>query len=178
MVSEAWIRLELAGRPRKAPRRHRIIRPVTKNTAGSLAAFLGLLIFVAAMSPERSGALALAPEDLDVRATSAAILDWRAPFEAFEEFNDIATKKPAHRYARGQRARMLVELGQPEDAPTDMSAAIAKGGKKTTLKAQLFLRQNNFPEIPLGGRVSPELRTVLLSCFALNACFQGVMRAI
>jgi len=239
---------------------------------------------------EIAAALALAPEDLDFRATNAAILDWRAPFEAFKEFNDIATKDPAHRYARGQRARLLVEFRHPDDAmmdlnfllsgkqpafdylplraqanlmrgrprdavadyttalelnpgrvdlvtaraaafeaagddeaalrdydtllgpvgaekapyaisgdqlgaplmerakilvrakrfadaATDMSAAIAQGGKRTVLKAQLFLRHNNFPEVPLDGRVSPELRTALQSCFALNACTQGVMRA-
>jgi tetratricopeptide (TPR) repeat protein len=236
-------------------------------------------------------ARALAPDDLDIRATNAAILAWRAPREALAEFDSIATKDATHLYARGQRARLLMQFGKPEaamkdldfllsgdhpqsdylpsraeaslqmgrpqdaiadytaaldldpgrfnlllaradafeaygdneaalrdydtilgpiggdkspyaiggdvlaaplmerakllvrakrfaDAATDMSAAIAKGGKPTGLKAQLFLRRNNFPEVPLDGRDSTELRTALASCFALNACFQGIMRAI
>jgi tetratricopeptide (TPR) repeat protein len=236
-------------------------------------------------------ALKLAPDDMDVRATSAAILEWRSPREALVEFDNIASAAPTHIYSRGQRARLLVQLGQPgaamgdldfllngdqpateyltlraaaslqlghpldavadynaalkvepgqlsvliaraavfvlagddasalrdydtilgpvgserppyaiggeqlafplmerakilvrgkrfTDAAADIARAIQIGGKNAVLKAQLFLRRNNFSDTPIDGRDSRQLREALKSCFALNSCFQGMMREI
>jgi tetratricopeptide (TPR) repeat protein len=75
---------------------------------------------------------------------------------------------------RAQRARLLVHLNRFADASTEMVNSISAGGRNALLRAQVYLRQNGFPDVPLDGKDSPELRTALKSCFGLNSCFQKV----
>jgi tetratricopeptide (TPR) repeat protein len=75
---------------------------------------------------------------------------------------------------RAQRARVLVHLNRFADASTEMVNSISAGGRNALLRAQVYLRQNGFPDVPLDGKDSPELRTALKSCFGLNSCFQKV----
>jgi hypothetical protein len=58
-----------------------------------------------------------------------------------------------------------------------MAAALATE-KSSVLRAQIFLRQNGFGDLPLDGRDSPPLRTALQACFGLQSCFQRIQRGI
>jgi tetratricopeptide (TPR) repeat protein len=65
-------------------------------------------------------ALRLAPDDLDVRATKAAILAWRFPEEALLQFNLILDRSADHIYAHGQRAKLLLQFDRPDLAVRDL----------------------------------------------------------
>lgn len=75
---------------------------------------------------------------------------------------------------RMQRAFVLVRLKRFEDAATDAVDALAAGGNRPVLRAQVFLRQNGFPEIALDGQPSDQLRKVMQACMGLNACFHKI----
>jgi tetratricopeptide (TPR) repeat protein len=76
---------------------------------------------------------------------------------------------------RLQRAMVLRRLGLHADAAAEALHAIQVGGPKTLLRTQTFLRRNGFPETPLDGRVSHELKTSLQACLGLNSCFQDLI---
>jgi tetratricopeptide (TPR) repeat protein len=73
---------------------------------------------------------------------------------------------------RLQRAFAMGRLKRYADAAADALDAILAGGTKAVLKAQVFLRQNGFPETPLDGKDSEALKTSLQACFGLNSCFE------
>ena len=77
-----------------------------------------------------------------------------------------------------KRANVYVQLMRFNEAAGDMVAAISIGGTPAILRAQALLRRNGFSDVPLDGHDSPALRQALASCFGLDACFQGIMRAI
>lgn len=77
-----------------------------------------------------------------------------------------------------KRANVYLQLKRFDDAARDMVTAIGMGGTPAILRAQVLLRRHGFSEVPLDGHDSPALRQALTSCFGLNACFQGIMRAI
>jgi tetratricopeptide (TPR) repeat protein len=77
-------------------------------------------------------ALRLAPDDLDIRATSAHIMDARpAPVEALEQFNEIIAKSPTYLYARGQRARLLMRLHRHREALPDLDFLLSGDAPRT-----------------------------------------------
>jgi Tfp pilus assembly protein PilF len=76
------------------------------------------------------------------------------------------------------RALVYVHLHRFDEATDDMVTAISAGGAQAILRTQVLLRGNGFPDVPLDGHDSKALRTALTACFGLNACFQGVMKAI
>jgi tetratricopeptide (TPR) repeat protein len=76
-----------------------------------------------------------------------------------------------------RRALLFVRLERHKDAATDMISALLTG-KSSIARAQVILRQNGFPEVPLDGRDSPALRNALQVCFGLKACSQAITRAI
>ena len=53
-----------------------------------------------------------------------------------------------------------------------MMSAIKVGGTPAILRAEVMLRRNGFPKVPIDGQQSPALRNALSECFALKACFQ------
>jgi tetratricopeptide (TPR) repeat protein len=77
-----------------------------------------------------------------------------------------------------KRANTYVRLRRFDDAAGDMVTAISLGGVPAILRAQVLLRRHGFSDVPLDGHDSPALRQALTACFGLNACFQGIMRAI
>ena len=77
-----------------------------------------------------------------------------------------------------KRANIYVGLRRFDDAAREMVAAIGLGGVPAILRTQVLLRRNGFSDVPLDGHDSRALRQALAACFGLNACFQGVMRAI
>jgi tetratricopeptide (TPR) repeat protein len=77
-----------------------------------------------------------------------------------------------------QRAFILLRSKRFDEAVADVTAALVKGGTPSVLRAQVFLRQNGFPDVPLDGRNSEALGQVLKACLGLNACFQGITRKI
>lgn len=76
-----------------------------------------------------------------------------------------------------QRALILVRFKRFEEAATDMTRAMYTGAS-SILRAQVFLRQHGFGDIPLDGRDSTAFRAALRACFGLNACFSGFLHAI
>ena len=72
------------------------------------------------------------------------------------------------------RAQVLIRLRRFADASSDMMHSVSAGGPRSILRAQVYLRQNGFPQTPLDGRDSPDLRAALQSCFGLNSCFQKI----
>lgn len=76
-----------------------------------------------------------------------------------------------------RRALVFVRLERHKDAATDMMSALLTG-KSSIARAQVILRQNGFPEVPLDGRDSPALRNALQVCFGFKACSQAITRAI
>jgi predicted Zn-dependent protease len=79
---------------------------------------------------------------------------------------------------RTQRAFVLVRLGRAPDAATEMANALDAGGRRAILRAQVFLRQNGFPEIALDGHDSDGLRGALQACFGLKSCFAGLSETL
>jgi hypothetical protein len=73
-----------------------------------------------------------------------------------------------------QRALILIRLKRFSDASADMMNSISAGGRRSVLRAQVYLRQNGFPETPLDGQDSAGLRAALKSCFGLNSCFENI----
>ncbi len=76
------------------------------------------------------------------------------------------------------RSRLLVRAGRFDDAATDAIAAVIAGGKPSVLKTQVFLRQHGFPEIPLDGRDSDELRKTLRVCYGLDGCSRQISETL
>jgi hypothetical protein len=63
-----------------------------------------------------------APDDPDVRATYAMLLQSRpAELESLREFEAVILKHPHHRFAREQRAALLMRLGQYSAALVDFN---------------------------------------------------------
>ena len=77
-----------------------------------------------------------------------------------------------------KRAFSYVRLRRFDDAARDMISAVNMGGNAAILRMQVLLRRHGFSDVPIDGHESPALRTALVACFGLNACFQGIMKAI
>ena len=75
-------------------------------------------------------------------------------------------------------ANVYIQLKCFDDAAHDMVTAIGLGGVPAILRAQVLLRRNGFADVPLDGHDPPQLRQALTACFALDVCFQSIMRAI
>jgi tetratricopeptide (TPR) repeat protein len=79
---------------------------------------------------------------------------------------------------RMQRAFVLVHLKRFADAATDAVEALSVGGRRSLLQAQIFLRHNGFPEVPLDGQSSESLKQAMQACMGLNSCFEKVSSSI
>lgn len=75
---------------------------------------------------------------------------------------------------RMQRAFVSVRLKRFDDAATEAVNALGAGGPRSLLRAQVFLRQNGFPETPLDGQSSESLRKAVQACMGLNSCFEKI----
>jgi predicted Zn-dependent protease len=75
---------------------------------------------------------------------------------------------------RMQRAFVSVRLKRFDDAAVEAVNALGAGGRRSFLRAQVFLRQNGFPEIPLDGQPSEDLRKAMQACMGLNSCFEKI----
>ena len=70
-------------------------------------------------------ARALAPNDLDIRATNAGALQSRVGVqETLREFDEILSKIPSHLYARLKRAELLIHSDSPLKALSDIDYLI------------------------------------------------------
>jgi hypothetical protein len=92
---------------------------------------------------------------------------------------------PVHVTLDNERAKLLtgrafsyVRLRRFEDAANDVVAAISIGGTQAILRHQVLLRRSGFPEVPLDGHDSPNLRRALIACFGLDACSQAIRKSI
>jgi tetratricopeptide (TPR) repeat protein len=79
---------------------------------------------------------------------------------------------------RTARAFLLVRLKRFADATTEMANALNASGRTALLRAQIFLRNNGFPETQLDGRDSDSLRSRLQACFGLNSCFTRISEGL
>jgi tetratricopeptide (TPR) repeat protein len=75
---------------------------------------------------------------------------------------------------RMQRAFVSVRLRKFDDAATEAVNALGAGGPRSLLRAQVFLRQNGFPETPLDGQSSESLKKAMQACMGLNSCFEKI----
>ncbi len=75
---------------------------------------------------------------------------------------------------RMQRAFVSVRLKRFADAAAEAVDALNAGGRRTLLKAQVFLRQNGFPDVALDGQASEDLKKAMQACMGLNSCFEKV----
>lgn len=143
-----------------------------QRAAADYSAALGVrpgasyLLMERATAYERSGSNAAALDDLDKLIPGA---DGRAKYA-------VGGDQLAKLYI--QRAFILERMKRFSAAATDVGAAVQNGGVPTMLRVQIFLRRNGFSQIPLDGRDSQQLHDALESCFGLNACFQGILKAI
>ncbi len=74
-----------------------------------------------------------------------------------------------------QRALVLVHLKRFSDAATDAVSALNIGGRRSLLQAEIFLRHNGFPDVPLDGQSSEDLKRAMQACMGLNSCFEKVL---
>jgi Tfp pilus assembly protein PilF len=136
-----------------------------------------------------STALQQRPTDLSAVAGRAAALALMGDSEAALRDYDQILGSPGSpsRYAIAgddfgrylmQRALLLAKMKRFGDAATDMANAVHAGGPQSVLRAQIYLRQNGFPDIPLDGRTTDALSSALEACFRLDACTQGLVRRI
>ena len=75
---------------------------------------------------------------------------------------------------RMQRAFVSVRLKRFGDAAVEAIDALGAGGRRSLLRAQVYLRQNGFPETPLDGQPSDDLRKAMQACMGLNSCFEKI----
>jgi tetratricopeptide (TPR) repeat protein len=73
-----------------------------------------------------------------------------------------------------KRAMVLAHMARFDDAADDMIRSVSEGGKRSILRAQIFLRNNGFPEVELNGQASKSLHHALSACFSINGCFHGI----
>ena len=104
----------------------------------------------------------------------AALRDYEAILGPIDGQPNIIMKGDQLAKYRTQRVLVLVRLKRFADAAADMMNAINVGGRRAILRAQVYLRQNGFPETPLDGQDSSGLRAALKSCFGLNSCFEKI----
>jgi tetratricopeptide (TPR) repeat protein len=137
-----------------------------------------------------TAALALSPDNallLISRAEAYAALEQDAL--AVKDYDVVLSEAapgvPLHVIPYDRRAKLLaaralslVQLKRFSDAANDVVAAISVGGKPAILRAQVLLRRHGFPDVPIDGKNSAELRQALSACFGLKACYQPVMQAI
>jgi len=161
--------------------------------SGLLAQRAAALLAIGRPEPavaDLTAALALAPDDallLISRAEAYAVLerDDLAVKDYDAVLTDVAPGVPLHVLPNDRRAKLLaaralslVQLKRFSDAVNDVVAAISVGGKAAILRAQVLLRRHGFPDVPIDGENSSQLRQALSACFGLKACYQPVMRAI
>jgi tetratricopeptide (TPR) repeat protein len=79
---------------------------------------------------------------------------------------------------RFQRANILRRLKRHADAATDAMSAVSGEGVPAVLRAQTFLRRNGFPETPLDGKESDQLKAALRACFGINSCFDKLSETL
>lgn len=143
----------------------------------------------AAAAADLTAALELAPQQfslLTARARAYELAgDDRAALADLNAVLGPVGGPPAYavggdRYARylAQRAMILVRAHRLTDAAADMANAVTFGGRPAILRTQVLLRQNGFPEVPLDGKDSPQLRSAIAACFGLNSCFAAIKRDI
>jgi tetratricopeptide (TPR) repeat protein len=136
-----------------------------------------------------SAALKIAPGSIwlmaDRAAAYAAAAQDDLAVKDLDELLGSTTGIPTYAMMPDQRARLLTQranslghLRRFQEAATDTIAAAAVGGTSAVLRLQVFLRRNGFPDVPIDGKDSAALRQAIAACFGLNACFQGIMRAI
>jgi tetratricopeptide (TPR) repeat protein len=77
-----------------------------------------------------------------------------------------------------QRAFVFVHLKRFADAAADAVNSLNSGGRESLLKAQIFLRHNGFPDVPLDGQSSESLKQAMQACMGLNSCFEKVIGSI
>jgi Tfp pilus assembly protein PilF len=142
-----------------------------------------------AAADDYSAALAIDPQRFDLlmgraEAYAAGGLD-AAALRDYDAILGPPGGRP--RYAIGgdqygkllmERALVLVRVKRFADGVTDMTTSVLAGGTPSVLRAQVFLRQNGFPDVPLDGHDSAALRNALGACFGRDACFHGLLRRI
>jgi tetratricopeptide (TPR) repeat protein len=79
---------------------------------------------------------------------------------------------------RMQRALILVRMKRFSEAATDAISALNVGGRRSLLRAQIFLRNSGFPQIPLDGQTSEALSQAMKACMGLNSCFEKVSSSL
>jgi len=79
---------------------------------------------------------------------------------------------------RMQRAFVSVRIKRFDDAAVEAVKALGAGGSRSYLRAQVFLRQNGFPETPLDGQPSENLRKAMEACMGLNSCFEKISHSL
>lgn len=137
-----------------------------------------------------SAALKLSPDRVDLlteRAQAYAKLghDDLAVKDYDSVLADAAPGTPLHAMPDNRRARLLVARAQSlvhlnrfADAVKDAVAAMSVGGKTAILRAQVLLRRHGFPDVPIDGENSAQLRQALGACFGLKTCYQPIIQAI
>jgi tetratricopeptide (TPR) repeat protein len=131
------------------------------------------------MSPDRSDlmiarakALAAAGDNANAVRQFDAVLATTSGVPVYPMFRNERAK------ALMGRAHALVGLKRLDDAAADAIAAVTIGGRPAVLRAQVLLRRNGFPDVPIDGQNSDALRKALSLCFGLDACFQVLSQAI
>ena len=77
-----------------------------------------------------------------------------------------------------KRAMLLNRFGRGDEAMADISAALGSGGKPAIVRLQLFLRRNEFPEVPIDGVRSEKLDQSLKARFLNETRGKGIVRGI
>jgi Tfp pilus assembly protein PilF len=142
-----------------------------------------------AAATDLTAALDLAPQQFSLLTARARAYDLAGDDSAaLADLNTIlgpvggppAYAVGGNQYAQylAQRAMILVRDHRFADAATDMMSAVTFGGRSAILRTQVLLRQNGFPDVPLDGKDSPQLRTAIAACFGLNSCFAAIKRDI
>jgi predicted Zn-dependent protease len=120
---------------------------------------------------------------ITARAVANAILgDDTAALDDYEKLlGPIGGAQPNYAIAgnqiaefRMQRAFVLMRLKRFADAAAEAVNALGAGGNRSILRAQVFLRQNGFPETPLDGQASDALQGAMQACMGLNSCFEKI----
>ena len=89
----------------------------------------------------------------------------RAPPELAEEF-------------AARRAMLLAMAGAKSEAGEELRSVLARGNLKSTLKIQVFLRNQGYTDVTINGHYDEPTKRALDTCLLDKACAPGVGQAI
>jgi len=100
--------------------------------------------------------------------------------KAAADFKEASLRAPPEHAAdlTAKQAMLLAKAGAKSEAGEELRSVLARGNLKSTLKVQVFLRNQGYTEVTINGRYDEPTKRALNACLLDKACAPGVGQAI